>query len=333
MKSVLITGGAGYIGHNTVRTFQSMDVNVVSLDNMSRGHQWAKDDVTFIEGDISDNELVTQVIIDNQVDTIIHFAAFAYVHESIVSPAKYFDNNVIKSIKFIDTAIEAGVDKFIFSSSCAVYGQPESIPITEAHSTNPINPYGETKLFIEKVLQWYKYKNDIEYVVLRYFNAAGASKSNNAGEYHIPETHLIPLLIQNTTKYHKPFKIFGNDYETNDGTAIRDYIHIDDLSNAHYLAYKYLNRGEKSVILNLGTGKGHSILGVIRCLEEIINTSIQYKFQPRREGDPAALVASFETANKILGWKPKYGLKQILESAYRWEISTLPELINKYKRS
>jgi UDP-glucose 4-epimerase len=327
VETVLITGGAGYIGYNTVRLFQKNNLKVVSIDNMSRGNIWAKENVTFIEGDINENSLIKDVIKKYQIKTIIHFAAFAYVFESIKSPSKYFDNNVIKSLNFIETAVDAGAKNFIFSSSCAVYGNPITIPITEKHQTIPINPYGETKLFIEKVLHWYGLKFNLNYVILRYFNAAGASLLFKSGEYHQPETHLIPLLIKSVLYKDTIFKVFGNDYDTLDGTAVRDFIHIDDLSNAHYLAYNYLKEGNSNIVVNLGTGKGYSILEIIKLLEEITNKQIKYENNARRDGDPPILIANYDTAEKYIGWIPKIGIKEILKSAYLWETKTLPNLL------
>lgn len=326
LETVLITGGAGYIGYNTVRFFQKNNIKVISLDNMSMGNSWTKKDVTFIEGDINDNKLVKNIIKKFKIKTIIHFAAFAYVSESITSPGKYFNNNVIKSINFIETAVSSGIQKFIFSSSCAVYGNPDSIPISEQHSTSPINPYGETKLFIEKVLHWYENRYNLKYVILRYFNAAGASLLFKSGECHDPETHLIPLLIKSVLNKDAIFKVFGSDYNTFDGTAIRDYIHIDDLSNAHYLSYKYLKLVNSSVVLNLGTGKGYSVLEVINLLKELLNKEINYELHKRRDGDPPTLIANFDTAEKIIGWRPHIKMMEILESAYLWELETLPVL-------
>jgi len=331
MSTVLITGGAGYIGHNTVQTFQKKNLDVISLDNMSRGNKWAKEGVIFYEGDIGDAGLISKIIKGHQIDTMIHFAAFAYVNESIDSPGRYFENNVNKTLHLIEAAVNAGVKNIIFSSSCAVYGKPISIPISENHPTHPINPYGETKLFIEKVLHWYSMKYSIKYINLRYFNAAGTSFINNFGEYHIPETHLIPLLIKSVLKKNNTFKIFGQDYNTKDGTAVRDFIHIDDLSNAHYLAYEHLVQNYKSNIFNLGTGIGYSILEVHRWLENVVGTKIKYKFYPRRAGDPPTLVANFDKAETILGWIPQYDLGDILKSAYIWESKSLPEILKTAK--
>tara|TARA_Y100000816_G_C26108452_1_gene590295 strand:- start:6897 stop:7895 length:999 start_codon:yes stop_codon:yes gene_type:complete len=327
METVLITGGAGYIGYNTVRLFQKNNINVVSLDNMSRGNKWAKGNVTFIEGDIDDSILVKSLIKKYKVKTVIHFAAFAYVYESIQNPEMYFNNNVVKSLKFIEAVTNAGIDNFIFSSSCAVYGNPKEIPITEQHDTSPINPYGETKLFIEKALHWYSIKYNLNYVVLRYFNAAGASFLFKSGEYHRPETHLIPLLIQSVLDKKSKFKIFGDTYDTSDGTAVRDFIHIDDLSHAHYLAYNYIKKENKNIILNLGTGQGYSILEIINFAEIVIKKKIDYELKPKRKGDPPILIANYETANKLIGWSPSIGIKKIIESAYLWETNTLPSLL------
>ena len=238
-----------------------------------------------------------------------------------------FNNNVIKSLNLIETVVDAGAKNFIFSSSCAVYGEPKTTPITEKHQTVPINPYGETKLFIEKVLHWYSLKFNLNYVILRYFNAAGASFLFKSGEYHQPETHLIPLLIKSILNKDTTFKVFGNDYDTLDGTAVRDFIHIDDLSNAHYLAYNYLKEGNPNISVNLGTGKGYSILEIIKILEKITSKNIKYEIKPRREGDPPILVANYNIAKKHIGWVPKIGINEILTSAFLWETKTLPHIL------
>ena len=331
METVLVTGGNGYIGYNTLSYFKKKNYNVLSLDNLSRGNLWKSKDNSFIKGDIDDKKLVSKIISKYKVKTIVHFAAYAYVGESMISPSMYYHNNVIKSLIFLETVAELGIKNFIFSSSCAVYGNPTSIPISESHPTKPINPYGETKLIIENAIYWYSKKYNFKYVILRYFNASGSSQISKFGEYHNPETHLIPLLIKSILVKDYCFKIFGSNYKTKDGSAVRDFIHIDDLSKAHFLAYKYLSTGGKNQVLNLGNGIGYSIFEVIDMLERITGKSIEFKITSSRKGDPPILIANYDKAKKIINWIPEIGLKRILITALDWQSITLPKLLKEKK--
>ena len=311
---VFVTGGAGYIGSICVEQLLNSGHDVVVFDNLSEGHRQAVDKrARFIEGCLSDRETIINSVVSNQSQIIMHFAANALVGESMINPSKYFRNNVAYGINLLDAAIEAKVQKFVFSSTCATYGIPNVIPMTEDLSLNPINPYGESKVIFEKLLQWYHKLHGLEFVALRYFNAAGASE--NFGEHHRIETHLIPNVLKVALGQSNQCKIFGTDYPTPDGTCIRDYIHIIDLAQAHMLAMEK----EKKGFFNLGNGEGYSVRQVIDTCEQISGKKIAAVEESRRSGDPPRLIASAHKAFKELNWKPKFGsLEKIIESAWNW---------------
>ena len=311
---VFVTGGAGYIGSVCVEQMLEAGHDVVVFDNLSEGHQSAVDErAMFIEGCLSDRETILNAVGSNQPEAIMHFAANALVGESMANPSKYFRNNVANGINLLEAAVEGGVRKFVFSSTCATFGVPETMPMTEALPQNPINPYGESKLIFEKLLRWYQELHGLEFVALRYFNAAGASEK--FGEHHRIETHLIPNVLKVALGQTKECKIFGTDYPTPDGTCVRDYIHIIDLAQAHMLAMEPGKNG----YYNLGNGEGYSVRQVIETCERVSGKPIPAIEEPRRPGDPPRLVAGAQKAIDELGWKPQFAsLDQIVESAWRW---------------
>jgi UDP-glucose 4-epimerase len=316
--SVLVTGGAGYIGSVTAELLLDAGHRVVVFDNLARGHRGAVDPrAAFVEGDIADGELLEQTLRQHQVDAVMHFAAHSLVGESMENAAKYFSNNVTAGLTLLDAMLRAGTRMVVFSSSAATYGMPHNVPIREDDPTEPINPYGESKLVYEQLLRWYDQIHGIKFVSLRYFNAAGASEKY--GEVHDPETHLIPLVLQVAMGQRPALQIYGDDYPTPDGTAIRDYIHVVDLAEAHLLAMNWLADGGESQIFNLGNGAGFSVKEVVQVAREVTGHEIPAQMGPRRPGDPPALVASSEQITKILGWQPTYpGLKEIIETAWAW---------------
>lgn len=316
---VLVTGGAGYIGSHFVRILRKNKIECVVLDNLSRGHKESiPDDIPLEIVDLLDFEGVKNVLTKHSIDAIVHFAAFAYVGESVENPILYYQNNVVGSFNLIRAAVETNVKKFVFSSTCSLYGNPERIPISEDQKTNPINPYAQTKLIIENMLRDFEAAYGIKSVCLRYFNAAGADFSAEIGESHQPEPHLIPIVINTALGLRDDVSIFGNDYETEDGTCIRDYIHINDLGDAHLRALKYLDSNGSSQIINLGTGVGNSVEEIIAKTEKITQKNIKRKMVERRIGDPAILIADNAKAKKILGWVPEHNLEAIISSAHKW---------------
>ena len=314
--NILVTGGAGYIGSVTTELLARAGHSTVVYDNLVKGHRDAvPGNVPFVNGDIGDPDLLGRTLRDYHIEAVIHFAAFSLVGESVTHPEKYFENNVTKGVRLLETMLREGVNKIIFSSSAAVYGEPEEIPIRETARTNPVNPYGETKLKFEESLQEYHRTSGLQFISLRYFNAAGATEER--GEDHSPETHLIPLVAQAALGKREKILIFGDDYPTRDGTCIRDYIHIVDLAQAHILGLDALER--KSAIYNLGNGNGYTVKEVIGTFEQVIGRKIPAETTPRRAGDPASLVAGSERISKELGWKPRFPeLKNIVESAWKW---------------
>jgi len=316
--AILVTGGAGYIGSVTVELLREAGAAVVVLDNLSRGHRTAvSPDVPFYQGSIDDYALVTGLVRDHEVDACIHFAAYAYVGESVSQPSLYFDNNVRQGIALLDALRGAGVRKLVFSSTCATYGEPQSTPISESHPQWPANPYGWSKLVLERVLEAYDRAYQFRFVSLRYFNAAGATTEH--GEDHYPETHLIPLVLGAAQGAIPHVSVFGCDYPTPDGTAIRDYIHVTDLGKAHILALEYLTRGEPSEFINLGTGRGYSVLEVINAARIVTGLPIETRVEARRSGDPSRLVADCSKASEVLGWVPAYtDLASVIGSAWEW---------------
>lgn len=318
--NVLITGGAGYIGSHTVQAFKSTRHKVVVFDNFSTGNGFAvPDDVSLVEGDIRDFALLKHVMAQYEIDAVVHFAANSLVGESMQDPAKYYNNNVHGTLTLLNAMKKTGVDKIVFSSTAAVYGEPDAVPIAETAHTLPTNVYGRTKLAIEWALADYVRAYEMQYVALRYFNAAGASMDASIGEAHPQETHLIPLILQAVIAG-RPVKVFGDDYPTLDGTCIRDYIHVLDLAQAHVLALGYLFSAEQSNIFNLGVQNGFSVLEIIRAVERVTGQPVQYDFAPRRVGDPAKLVAGAAKAERVLGFKPLYSdLDTIIKTAWVWE--------------
>ncbi len=316
--AILVTGGAGYIGSCVVKDLQKRGENPVVVDNLVYGHRAAIDEsVPFYEGNIGDKSLIEKILGEHEIEAAMHFSAFAYVGESVEKPSKYYENNFVQTLRLLDVLIENDVKKFIFSSTCATYGEPQYTPIDEVHPQNPVNPYGLTKFMVEKVLQDYDAAYDLKFVALRYFNACGAS--GDCGEDHDPETHLIPLVLQTALGQRDSISIFGDDYPTEDGTAIRDYIHISDLSDAHLLALEHLRKNGHSEFINLGNGKGFSVKEVIETARKVTGREIKTKIAPRRAGDPSRLVGNAEKARKVLQWKPKFPeLEVIIESAWAW---------------
>jgi UDP-glucose 4-epimerase len=319
--SILVTGGAGYIGSTIVEQLRAGGAKVVVLDNLSRGHRAAVDQsVPFHQGCIGDRDLVSKICREHSVESCIHFAALAYVGESVSSPSLYFENNVAKGIALLDSLLGAGVRRFVFSSTCATYGEPLRIPIDEEHPQHPTNPYGWSKLVLEKVLEAYDRAYGLKYVALRYFNASGAIPGR--GEDHEPEPHLIPNALRAAVGKLPYVSVLGFDYPTPDGTAIRDYIHVEDLGSAHILALDYLRGGGNSECLNLGIGQGYSVIEVIEAARRVTGREIAAKMEPRRPGDPSRLIANAQKARTVLGWQPRYSeLDDIVHTAWDWHQS------------
>jgi UDP-arabinose 4-epimerase len=317
--NVLITGGAGYIGSQTAKFLARSGVTPVVLDDLSTGHREAVRWGPFAQGSLGDRDFIRRVLRTYRFDGVIHFAGNAYVDESVVNPRKYFRNNVSNTLNLFDAMQEAGVQNVVFSSSCAVYGVPEQLPISECHPLKPISPYGDSKLFVERILQWYEGAYGLRWIALRYFNAAGADEEGEAGEDHDPETHLIPLAIHAALGRVPQVVIMGTDYPTPDGTAIRDYVHVCDLADAHIRALYYLLDGGESLALNLGTGRGHSVREVIRTVEKVLGRPVPHINAARRAGDPSSLVADPSGAFEVLHWKPRFSqLNEIVETAWRY---------------
>ena len=318
--SILVCGGAGYIGSHAVYRLVKAGEDVVIVDNLQTGHRGAINSAAkFYEGDIRNPEILDKIFTENKIEAVIHFAANSLVGESVEKPLKYFNNNVYGMQILLEKMVERGVDKIVFSSTAATYGEPEKIPIEETDKTEPTNPYGESKLIMEKMMKWVSRANSVRFVSLRYFNAAGAVEDGSIGEDHNPETHLIPLILQVPLGKRDCITIFGDDYPTPDGTCLRDYIHVIDLADAHILALNYLRDGGESNIFNLGNGKGFSVKEMIVAAEKVTGQKIKTKIGKRREGDPAQLIASSEKARKILKWKPKFtDVEKIIETAWTW---------------
>jgi len=322
MKSILVTGGAGYIGSHTCKALHDAGFNPVTFDSLVYGHREAVKWGPFVEGDLSDEILLEKTLADHAIEAVIHFAAFAYVGESMEQPQKYFNNNVVNTLNLLNVMHAADIDHIVFSSTCATYGVPVRIPIDESHPQQPVNPYGESKLFIERALKWHGVAHGLKSASLRYFNAAGADADGEIGEDHEPETHLVPLVIQAALGLHEQVSIFGTDYPTPDGTAIRDYIHVTDLGDAHVRALGYLLGGGESLALNLGTGRGYSVRDVITSVENVSGRTVPVINAPRRPGDPPELVADAAAAKQKLGWEPRYsGLDNITKTALNWHQS------------
>lgn len=324
-KKILVTGGAGYIGSFTVRTLKKAGYEVVIFDDFSAGHKEAIEGFELIKGNLAqDQDLLAGLLQKNKFEAVMHFAAFIQMGESFRKPEKYFRNNVLGSLNLLEATVKAGVDKFIFSSTAGVYGEPEKLPIKEEDNKNPTNPYGETKLMIEKMLFWFSKAYGLRSVAIRYFNAAGAALDGSLGEDHPAESHLIPLAIK-AALAGQQFNIFGQDYPTPDGTCVRDYIHVLDLAEAHLLALRSLENGAQTTLYNAGVGKGYSNLEIIEMIKKVTGIPLRVQFGPRRLGDAAALYASSQKIKKELGWEAKYSdLKTIIKTAWGWH-KTHPE--------
>jgi UDP-glucose 4-epimerase len=322
--AILITGGAGYIGSVTTELLRARGEQVVVLDNLSRGHRGAVAPAApFYEGNIGDRELIRRITDEHDIEACIHFAAFAYVGESVAQPGLYYENNLEQGIRLLGALLTAGVRRVVFSSTCATYGEPQRIPIDEGHQQLPTNPYGWSKLFIERIMADYDRAFDLKFVALRYFNAAGATPER--GEHHEPETHLIPLVLKAAQGEIEQVAVFGVDYPTPDGTCVRDYIHVADLGQAHALALDYLRKGGPSTAINLGNGQGYSVLQVIEAARQVTGREIKVKLEPRRPGDPSHLVADSTRAGAVLGWQARYpDLATIIGSAWEWH-TTRPQ--------
>jgi UDP-glucose-4-epimerase GalE len=317
--SILIVGGAGYIGSQTAKRVARAGLSPVVFDNLVYGHEWAVKWGPFVRGDLNDSALVKRVLVEHSVTSVIHFAAYAYVGESVINPRKYFHNNVVCTLNLLDAMVDVGVREIVFSSTCATYGVPREVPISEDHPQSPVNPYGESKLAVEKILHWYGGAYGMRFAALRYFNAAGADPDGEIGEDHDPETHLIPLAIAAASGERSDLEIYGTDYPTPDGTAIRDYIHVADLAEAHWLALQCLAARGGNLRLNLGTGRGHSVREVIAAVEKISGRKVPAREVDRRPGDPPVLVADAREAVAVLGWRPQYPeLETIVAHAVRW---------------
>jgi UDP-glucose-4-epimerase GalE len=324
--AILVSGGAGYIGSHAAHALRRSGYEVVLYDNLSTGFRRLAKGFELVEGDIADEAKLRPVLA--RVDAVMHFAAHAYVGESVENPRKYFRNNVVAALNLLNSAVDAGIRRFVFSSTCAVYGIPEQIPITEQTPREPVNPYGASKLFFENALEAYGRAYGLRSVSLRYFNAAGADEGGEIGELHAPETHLIPLALAASGENGPELQIFGSDYLTSDGTCVRDYIHVSDLADAHVRALQYLEtqqlektadeKGGDSLAINLGTGRGHSVLEVIRAAESATGRPVRRKIVPRRPGDPPILVADPSKAQRVLGWTAQHNLAGIVSSAWAW---------------
>jgi UDP-glucose-4-epimerase GalE len=322
-KRILVTGGCGYIGSHTCKLLARRGFTPVVFDNLSTGNSWAARWGQFVLGDLRDRTAVRSALETYKIESVIHFASNALVGESIRNPYEYLHDNVSASITLFEAMSEVGVDRIVFSSSCATYGIPESVPIVEIDPQVPVNPYGESKLFIERALSWYARARGLNWVVLRYFNAAGADKSGEIGECHDPETHLIPLVIQAALGIRPYVELFGTDYPTPDGTCVRDYVHVEDLASAHVRALRYLECGGSNTALNLGTSRGHSVREVIQAVERVSGHCVPVLASPRRPGDPPVLISDARLAQEVLSWRPTYKtLDDIVRTAWNWHSAT-----------
>ncbi|MEK5069952.1 UDP-glucose 4-epimerase GalE [Sporosarcina sp. FSL K6-1508] len=321
--SVLVLGGAGYIGSHAVYQLIDQQLDVVVIDNLQTGHREAvHPDATFYEGDSRDIAFMRNVFTNESIDAVVHFAANSLVGESMEKPLEYFDNNVYGTQVLLQVMTEFNVKKIVFSSTAATYGEPESVPITEEMPTNPTSTYGETKLLMEKMMKWCELAFGIRYVALRYFNVAGARESGEIGEDHHPETHLVPIILQVALEQRSHITVFGEDYDTSDGTCIRDYVHVEDLINAHLLALNYLNNNGKSDIFNLGSNQGFSVKEMIDTARAVTGNEIPEKTGERRAGDPSILIASSHKAATQLGWKPtRTSIEKIIQDAWNWHVN------------
>lgn len=331
MKTILVTGGAGYIGSHTVRYLLQHNYNVVVVDNLVYGHKEAVLTKKFEQIDLADKPPLDKVFKKYKPDAVIHFAAFTYVGESVANPQKYYWNNVVTTLNLLDTMIENGVKNIVFSSTCATYGNPQYTPIDEKHPQSPINPYGKTKFMMEQMMADYETAYGLKYAALRYFNAAGADTKSELGEVHEPETHLIPLVLKAIKGEIPHITVFGTDYDTADGTCIRDYIHVEDLADAHMKAVEKIFETQESYCINLGTGIGTSVKEIIHAAEKVTGKKVPLVYGARRTGDPAKLYASNQKAKELLNWNPKYtDISEIIETAWLFEqkINSKWQIIN-----
>lgn len=320
--AILVTGGAGYIGSHTVAALLERGEEVVVIDNLQTGHKEALLGGKLYEGDLRDKELLKKLFAENQIEGVIHFAANSLVGESMENPGKYYDNNMYGTLCLLEAMNEANVRRIVFSSTAATYGEPEKTPIEETDRTEPTNVYGETKLMMERMIRWYDRVLNVRYVALRYFNAAGAHDSGKIGEDHRPETHLIPIVLQTALGQRSHISVFGEDYPTQDGTCIRDYLHVSDLADAHLRAIDYLKNDGESDVFNLGSGSGFSVREIIETARKVTGKEIPVKTEPRRAGDPAVLIASSQKAREVLGWSPaRENIETIIASAWNWHQS------------
>ncbi len=323
---ILVTGGAGYIGSHCVLALLKEGFDVHIFDNFSTGHKETVETLkkygtlTYSEGDLQNRTDIKKVFENNKIDAVVHFAAFSQVGESVKNPQKYYQNNVCGTLNLLEAMLENDVKKIVFSSTAATYGEPVYTPIDENHPQLPINPYGQTKLMIERIMDDYDKAYGLKSVRLRYFNVAGADSEGRVGEWHTPETHLVPNILKSSFGDGKTFEMYGDDYDTKDGTCVRDYINVEDLAQAHILALKYLNNGGETNFFNLGTQEGTTVKEVFDVCEQVIGKSIPVKKMPRREGDPAILVADNTKAKNELGWEPKNSFEHSVKTAYEWEI-------------
>lgn len=321
---VLVVGGAGYIGSHMVKHLANAGADVITLDNLSYGYRDAVKYGEFIAGDLGDPAVLDSVFDNRSVDAVMHFAAFIQVGESVLKPAMYYRNNVVSTLALLDAMVRHDIEHFIFSSTAAIFGEPEYTPIDESHPKQPINPYGHSKLMVEQILEDYDAAYGLKSTCMRYFNAAGADPDGELGERHVPETHLIPLILQAASGRRDDIKVFGDDYATDDGTCVRDYIHINDLCTAHSLGLERMRQSGSSARYNLGNGNGFSVQQVIDSARKVCGRDIKVRIEPRRAGDPAVLVADASLARSELGWKPQFDdLDTIIETAWSWETGFL----------
>lgn len=319
MGKILVCGGAGYIGSHINKMLNQQGYETVVFDNLVYGHREAVKWGELVVGDIADPQALDELFNKYKFDAVFHFAAYAYVGESVDNPEKYYYNNVANTLNLLHAMKDHGVNKIIFSSTCATYGEPERVPITEDMPQNPINPYGATKLMVERIFKDYNHAYGLQFVVLRYFNAAGADPDGEIGESHDPETHIIPLVLDAASGLRPDVKVFGTDYDTPDGSCVRDYIHVEDLASAHLLALKHLEAGKSSDFFNLGNERGTSVLEVVESVRRVTGKSFKAIHADRRPGDPAKLVGASEKAKKILGWKPRFEeIDTIVSHAWKW---------------
>lgn len=321
MKNILIIGGAGYIGSHTVNLLKKSGYTPIIYDNLSKGYREVPDilGVKFIEGDLGDRAKLKEVFEEGKIEAVMHFAAFIEVGESVQKPSEYYDNNVVRVLRLLDQMVESNVKYFIFSSTAATFGEPVKDKIDEAHEQLPINPYGQTKLMVEKILADYDKAYGLKSVILRYFNACGSDEDGIIGESHTPETHLIPLILQAASGKRESIKIFGDDYNTKDGTCVRDFVHVYDLAKAHILGMEEMFKENKSLNYNLGSGEGFTVKEIIEKVKEVTGKDFRVEIVGKREGDPAILVADSTKAKNELEWSPKYSLEAIIKSAWKWE--------------